>query len=626
MGKSFSDIGVGVLPRLFGGALVAAAVIFGLASGASAQNAPQIATVVTCNAQATDGIVSVDYSLDSGATDGLQLELVATNLQVQGDVEIAYFSLDDVNGSFETSVRSGEWSTELSVVDFVNFEFTTPQDCGPINVAPDYASVVSCSAREYVDSESNNNLRMVDIVFDNLTRDGLELELAFTPLDGDGTQTTVLELGNTFDVELPEGEWIIELATVQAVGFQYDRSPRQSCGTVNVPAEFAIVVNCSAEPIQSQNSDNNVRVNWEFDSGSTEGVSLNTWFTPAAGGASTLSLIFDVGDTRSFETDKSAGEWKVTMRTFLNTGEQSIQDCGTVTVGAAQESIELVSPEPGSTLTSDPTTFEWTGPTTEYWVFVGTRPMSSAYHNSQSLGSSIRAYSVPAADLPTNGSEVWMTLWYKDDNNSWRHIAEKYRAQDDSGQDQAFKMVSPDPGAILTSNTVGFTWVRPPSTTSSIQIGTSQGASDVFSSGDLRSRTTYYVSGLPSDGSLLYLRLWNRDGTTLSYKDYLYTAFDDGSQNNLVELDEPSPGTILNGSTATFKWTGPATVNTRYWLQIGTSQAGTNIYNSGDLKWSRSKTVFNLPTDGSQIYVRLWHQDNGGSWSYEDYHYTTANS
>ncbi len=74
-------------------------------------------------------------------------------------------------------------------------------------------------------------------------------------------------------------------------------------------------------------------------------------------------------------------------------------------------------------------------------------------------------------------------------------------------------------------------------------------------------------------------------------------------------MQSPSPGSTFSSSSATFTWSpGSASV---YLLLVGSSQNGSDIYNSGQVT-VLSKTVSNIPTDGRSIYVTL------GSHTYTD--------
>jgi kumamolisin len=97
------------------------------------------------------------------------------------------------------------------------------------------------------------------------------------------------------------------------------------------------------------------------------------------------------------------------------------------------------------------------------------------------------------------------------------------------------------------------------------------------------------------------------------------------------EIIEPPPGSTLTSSTVTFTWS-PGTDATAYWLIIGDGRdiqsedkaGSSNIFSSGETG-AHSSVVSNLPTDGRNIYVRLWSKI-GGVWFEppQDYTYTAA--
>jgi hypothetical protein len=94
------------------------------------------------------------------------------------------------------------------------------------------------------------------------------------------------------------------------------------------------------------------------------------------------------------------------------------------------------------------------------------------------------------------------------------------------------------------------------------------------------------------------------------------------------EIVDPPPGSTLTSSTVTFSWTSDDA--TAFWLIVGdgrdiqgTDKAGSsNIFSSGQTGRFFS-VVSNLPTDGRNIYVRLWSRI-GGVWFTppQDYVYT----
>lgn len=88
-------------------------------------------------------------------------------------------------------------------------------------------------------------------------------------------------------------------------------------------------------------------------------------------------------------------------------------------------------------------------------------------------------------------------------------------------------------------------------------------------------------------------------------------------------MQTPGNGATLTGSSATFYWT-PGFNAENYWLRVGTSVDGEDIYSSG-VTTNLSAAVTSIPTDGRTIYVELqsFFPDTA-SWQTEEYTYTGA--
>ncbi len=145
------------------------------------------------------------------------------------------------------------------------------------------------------------------------------------------------------------------------------------------------------------------------------------------------------------------------------------------------------------------------------------------------------------------------------------------------------------------------------------------GGSDLFNSnvlaGNVLSQT---VSGLPTDGRPLYVRLWSLVNGTWVYVDYTYTA-NAASGSTKAQMITPLGGTTL-GSSATFTWSA-GTQATSYGLTVSNTPGGAELFNSGSLASNvLSQTVNGLPANGQTRYVRLWSLV-GGNWVFNDYTY-----
>jgi glutamine cyclotransferase len=84
------------------------------------------------------------------------------------------------------------------------------------------------------------------------------------------------------------------------------------------------------------------------------------------------------------------------------------------------------------------------------------------------------------------------------------------------------------------------------------------------------------------------------------------------------EITAPTQGATLSG-TQVFEWSSGTGV-TRYWLYVGSTQGGNDLYNQ-DRGSSLAATVAGLPSDGRTLYARLWWMEGGG-WEFADFTYT----
>ncbi|MDJ0785230.1 MAG: hypothetical protein QNK05_00390 [Myxococcota bacterium] len=86
----------------------------------------------------------------------------------------------------------------------------------------------------------------------------------------------------------------------------------------------------------------------------------------------------------------------------------------------------------------------------------------------------------------------------------------------------------------------------------------------------------------------------------------------------------PKPGSALGDSSVTFQWADPSGKTTDWWLNLGTSQGGYDLWNSGRLGAVNSLVVSGLPTTGQPLYARLWFRAGSGDWESIDYTFTAA--
>ena len=132
--------------------------------------------------------------------------------------------------------------------------------------------------------------------------------------------------------------------------------------------------------------------------------------------------------------------------------------------------------------------------------------------------------------------------------------------------------------------------------------------------------TTTTVSGLPTNSSTVYVTLYTLISGSWYGNAYTYTAWN--GANGLAAMQTPQPGTTLSGTTVTFTWSSDSSA-TAYWVDIGSSAGGNNIYSSGNLGTATTTTVSTLPANGTTIYVSLYSYV-GGQWVNNPVTYTSG--
>src|SRR5437899_1108814 len=206
-------------------------------------------------------------------------------------------------------------------------------------------------------------------------------------------------------------------------------------------------------------------------------------------------------------------------------------------------------------------------------------------------------------------------------------------------------MLSPPPGSTFTSSTVTFTWSAGSATAYVLVVGSSLHGTDIYNSGQVtvHSKT---VNNIPTDGRTIYVTLGSQVNGSWTTNNYTYTAFNSSATPTPTPTVTPTPtptptatptptpatgaaviisppsGSTFTSSSVTFTWSAGSA--TAYFLFVGSSLHGADIYNSGQVT-VLSKTVNNIPTDGRTIYVTLGSRVNG-SWTTNSYRYTAFNS
>jgi hypothetical protein len=269
------------------------------------------------------------------------------------------------------------------------------------------------------------------------------------------------------------------------------------------------------------------------------------------------------------------------------------------------------------TLTGASFTFQWnTGSNvTEYWLWLGS---SQGSNNILSQGAGSNT-SLAVSGLPTDGSTVYVRLFSMISGN-WQTNDTDYVANNTPSAAAAITTPA-NTGDTLTGSSYTFQWNTGTGVTQYwLWIGSSQGSNNILSQGS-GGNTSLAVSGLPTDGSTVYVRLFSMIAGSWQTNDYNYVANNTPPAKAAMTTPANS-GATLTGSSYTFGWSTGSGV-TEYWLWIGSSQGVHDILSQGSGA-NTSLAVTGLPTDGSTVYVRLFSMI-AGSWQTNDYTYVCSN-
>jgi len=278
--------------------------------------------------------------------------------------------------------------------------------------------------------------------------------------------------------------------------------------------------------------------------------------------------------------------------------------------GSSSTPATMTSPASGSTLTSSSATFSWTAGSgvTEYDLHVGTTGAGS----SNIFGGTVSGQTKTVTGIPTTGGTLNVRL-YSLINGAWQYIDYTYTEASPAAK---ATMSSPTPSSKLTSSSVTFSWTTGSLVTEyDLHVGTTgAGSSNIFAG--TVSGTSKSITGIPTTGGTLNVRLYSLIAGAWQYIDYTYT---EASPAAPATMSSPTPSTTLTGSSATFTWTAGSLV-TEYDLHVGTTGAGSsNIF--GGTVAGQTKTVTGIPTTGGTLNVRLYSLISG-AWQYVDYTYT----
>ena len=177
----------------------------------------------------------------------------------------------------------------------------------------------------------------------------------------------------------------------------------------------------------------------------------------------------------------------------------------------------------------------------------------------------------------------------------------------------------PANASTLAGSSVAFSWSAGSGALEYfLYVGTSAGANNLLGASQALALTRS-VSGLPTNGSTVYVRLWTRSASGWAFNDTTYRAATVSppppATSARAALTSPIAGTTIPAFNPTFNWTA-ATGGLEYFLYVGATQGANNIYGRSQGA-ATSVTLGQLPAS-SPVWVRLWTRTAAG-WSFTDY-------
>jgi hypothetical protein len=184
----------------------------------------------------------------------------------------------------------------------------------------------------------------------------------------------------------------------------------------------------------------------------------------------------------------------------------------------ASTAAAITSPTAGSTLSGPTQTFDWSSATGAnlYYLSIGSTGVGS--NNLFNTGWR-DVTSWQATGLPANGETVYVRIT-TDYNGLVVHSDTTY-----SAAAQAV-LTTPTPGTTLGGSSVTFDWNAGSAGAALYYLcigSTGVGSNNLYNSG-WRNETSQAVTGLPTNGETLYVRLSTDFGGTTTYTDYTYMA------------------------------------------------------------------------------------------------------
>jgi len=184
----------------------------------------------------------------------------------------------------------------------------------------------------------------------------------------------------------------------------------------------------------------------------------------------------------------------------------------------------------------------------------------------------------------------------------------------------AATMLTPANNAILAGASQTFTWTNSGGTLYDLWRGSAPGLTDL---GEVTpggtTATSVNVTGLPTNGTNVYFRLYTLIGNTWTFNDYTFTA---SGTSTAATMLNPANNAVLTGANQTFTWTDSGGRLYDLWRGSAPGLTDLGAVTPGGTT-ATSVNVTGLPINGQTVYFRLYTLI-GNTWTFNDYTFTAS--
>ncbi|MFC1707001.1 S8 family serine peptidase, partial [Planctomycetota bacterium] len=406
---------------------------------------------------------------------------------------------------------------------------------------------------------------------------------------------------DSFLVEVSDGEGGSDTITVHVTVQAVNDPPSITSGsTANVPENWTDVMT-----VTSSDPDAGDAPTYSLSGGADQAK-----FTI---GASTGALAFAAAP--DFETPEDLGDTAGNNTYVVNvqvTDGGALTATRTVTVTVTDKEIEplrvaaaLLSPTENTTFTSSTLELTWEDVgAAGYWISVGSMAgWRDLYDRSEGM---VAAATIAGA--PTDGRKLYVRL-YSQIGAVWPYHDYVFTAHSAA----TATLTSPANGSTLTSPNLQLTWSDTGANQYHVRVGSNPGWQDLHEV-PVGTATVTTITGLPTDGRTLHVRLFSRLGYAWFHNDYSFTAHSAAT----ATLTSPASGSTLTSASMDAAWND--TGANEYHVRVG-SNPGWRDLHDGSFGTATATTITGLPADGRTLYFQLFSRI-GNVWSHNDYSFT----